>query len=768
MQRQSYNFYAAALACLFILLAPATPASAMGPRPSAPAEAPAANSPDNAEMRMAPDFDNVPVMDNDVEPKFRQAAFILTRFLQEEHFARRPVDNQVATEWITTFMRDLDYLRLFFLQSDVDDAVARYAPGAADSVRAGDMEAAFDIYNLLTLRAYERARWIHGRFDRPFRFDGDDFFNPDRLKADWPADAAAADEVWEKRLKYDILQDRLVEDSADSKDKPLTMDEIIIRLEKRYDRIMKNMTELDKEEVIKIYLSSLAKIYDPHSQYLSPSDMEDFRISMQNSLFGIGAVLATEDGYCVVREVISGGPADIDGRLSVNDRIVAVGQGEGGFTDIVDMRLRNAVRLIRGPKGTAVRLSVIPADAADSSVRREINLIRDEIRITEYRARAKVIDLPNGADGFTRLGIIEIPSFYGDIDGTGKNPPTTEDVERLIGEVKKKNIEGLVLDLRNNGGGLLSEAVRLTGLFIERGPVVQIKDARGRRQVLEDTSRETAYDGPLVVLTNKMSASASEIVAGALQNYGRAIVVGDKSTHGKGTVQTVQDLGRFLVPIGGGEPDAGAVKLTIQKFYLPNGHSTQKRGIVPDIVLPSPNDYLEIGEATLPHVLPWDEISASNYRPLGDLSPLALSLATSSQKRIAATPEYLQLNEDIERLRLRLEDRRVSLNEERRIRERNEDKARRDAREAAIKELASEGPTMITITFDKDEGITITAGDAPAPRLGRSEDEEDVTSSERLAADLHLRETLNILHDLVRLDSAGAEIARATRPALTP
>jgi carboxyl-terminal processing protease len=706
-----------------------------------------------------------------VDPKFRQVAVIFAKFLEQEHFAKRPIDASLAPEWIEVYLKDLDYGRMLFLQSDVDELTARYASTITADLKRGEISAAYDIFTLFSRRLAERMDWVEARLKKPFDLTKDETYNPDRSKSPWPKDAAEADALWERRLKNEFLAERLA--YADKK-KDKSQETPAQRLQKRYDRFQKNIADMTSEEVIEYYLSSLARIFDPHTVYLGPDTLEDFAISMKNSLFGIGAVLQVTDGYCTIKEVMPGGPAALDKRLQPGDRIAAVAQGKGDFTDIVDMRLRNAVKLIRGPKGSEVRLKVIPSGAPDT-VRNEITLVRDEIKITNQRAKAEVIELParNGAAPL-RAGIIQIPSFYGPIDragsGEAQSSTTTEDVRRLLARLKEEKVDGIVLDLRNNGGGLLSEAVLLTGLFIDRGPVVQIKDSRGRKHVLEDLERGTAYDGPLAVLTNKMSASASEIVAGALQNYGRAVVIGDKSTHGKGTVQTVQELGRYLNTFGP-SANAGAIKITIQKFYLPNGHSTQMRGIIPDIILPNPNDYLDLGEDRLPHALAWDEIESERFTANRTLAQGLTLLQARSAERLRTNTEFATLAADIERLRQRIENPSVSLLESVRAQERAEDKARREAREAALKVQAAAAPKVIRITFDANEALQVTTADAPEPAAAEDDEASDgpapkLTRSEQFAADLHLQETLNILGDLVGLNPAKpASVAVQAPPA---
>lgn len=700
---------------------------------------------------------------------YQKAAELIARFLQEQHFAKHPLDENTSKEWIGAYMKGLDYNHLFFLESDLQAFEKKYSGNLGRKVAAGDLNPAFEIFEVFRQRLNSRLDWVAKRMDQPFDFAQKDYYTPDRGKVAWPATQTEADTLWEQKIKYDLLNDRL----ADKKEA-----EPLDRLKKRYNQLRKTFGETDDEEVIQTYLSSLTMLYDPHSQYLGPSALEDFAIGMNLSLVGIGAVLTTEEGYCTIKEIIPGGPADLDKRLKVNDRIVAVAQGNKEYTDIVDMKLRYAVRLIRGEKGSTVRLKVIPA-TADTSIRNEIKLVRDEIKLTSQRAKAKLIE-QKGANGETlRLGVIDLPSFYGPIsdkklagDDGGGSTGTTDDVRVLIENLKAKKIDGLVLDLRNNGGGLLGEAVRLVGLFIDKGPVVQIKNPHDEVQKLEDQESGVVYNGPLLVLTNKLSASASEIAAGALQNYGRAVIVGDQSTHGKGTVQTVTEINNFILPIFGKKPEAGAVKLTIQKFYLPNGHSTQNRGVVPDVILPSINDYLELGEEKLPHALAWDEIPSARFDAVNEGLDKSLNfLTTNSKTRIEKDPDFKLLFEDIERLKKRLEDKKVSLNEEERKVEKTAEKKRVEERKLTIKTMSKSSPVILNITFDNLEGTT----EAPKvtgmkARLEEDDDEdgkpdEEPTPAESFAADLHLREALRVLTDFITIkDKNAPKTSVATKP----
>lgn len=697
---------------------------------------------------------------------FKFPSYLVAKLLQDVHFAQHQISEDMAKEWITMYMQGLDYNRMYFTQADQDSFMQKYAPGLPASTANGDLTAADEIYQVFQQRLKDRYAWIQNRFKKPFDFTADEYFSPDRSKASWPKDNAEADTLWNGRLKYDILGDKL------TSKKP---NDALKDIQKRYDRTYKLQNELEADDLAQIYLSALASVYDPHSQYLSPDSMEDFNISIKLSLFGIGAVLTTEDGYCTIKEIVPGGPADLDKRLKENDKIVGVAQGDKPYVDVVDMKLRNAVKMIRGEKGSVVRLNVIPADATDPSVRKEVRLVRDKINLSASRAKGQIIDQP-ALDGKTlKVGVIDISSFYGDadgdiVDGTGDAAharSVTSDVLDLINQMKAQNIDGLIIDLRKNGGGLLDEAIRLSGLFIDKGPVVQVKDQKGKVRVFDDEKAGVAYKGPLLILTSRQSASASEIFAGAMQNYGRAVIVGDASTHGKGTVQAVIELSRFLQSKQGEPANAGALKLTIQQFYLPNGSSTQNKGVVPDVSLPSPNDYLPIGEASLPHALPWAEVSpATGFKPLvNQPADWAMRLREASQSRVATNPDYKYLREDIDQFRLKLNDKRVSLNENKRLEEKKEKEASLELRK---KERLARGatepksvPLYLTDATESDKAI--------AKKLTDPDDEDiaEDTSLADLTRDLHLLESLRILADWMAL-KANPDTALVAKKAPTP
>lgn len=474
-------------------------------------------------------------------------------------------------------------------------------------------------------------------------------------------------------------------------------EEIIETLSHRYHRNLRFFTDWNSDDVVQIYLTALAHAYDPHSDYLGRAQLEQFSISMSLSLFGIGAELLSEDGYCKIRRLLPGGPAIKSKLIKVNDRVVAVAQSNQPPVDIVDMSLNKAVQLIRGPKGTEVRLTIIP-EGADSATRSVVSIIRDEIPLTEQAAKARIIEQPPPRGGAVRLGVIDLPSFYATFDtSASKDKPepksTTTDVAKLLDKLKQENVAGVILDLRNNGGGSLEEAIRLTGLFVKTNPVVQVRETDGAVQEAVDADPAVVYEGPLVVLTSRHSASASEIVAGALQDYGRALIVGESATHGKGTVQSVNQLRPFIQYADKSlTNDPGALKLTIKKFFRPSGMSTQLKGVVPDIVLPSvANESKDIGERALDNPLPWDTIPGAKYDRFNLVEPYLAELRKRSAERVAADKEFAYVREDIELFKKHQADKTLSLNEKQRLKEQEELEARQKARDK--ERLARPEPT---------------------------------------------------------------------------
>ena len=619
-----------------------------------------------------------------------KVAVSVARLLEQGHYSRQKLDDTVSQRLFDQYLQDLDPNKLFLTKADVDQLRAEYATTLDDAILAGDLTPARKIFALYRERVLARVASNKKLADQKFAFDSKETVSLDRKEAPWAASQADLDKIWRQRIEAELLQETLNKHAVDSPAKVA---------KRRQDQVLRNLNEMDDESVVSGFLSALARTYDPHSQYLSPAELESFDIEMKKSLEGVGAVLQSEDGYAKIKEVVPGGPADLDGRLKVGDRISAVAQGDGPFEDVVDMKLDKVVQKIRGPRGTTVRLQIIPASAPDPSKRAIIAIRRDQVQLKAQKASAEIIDFTRPGARPLRLGWIELPSFYADLENSGDENAvsTTKDVSRLLERLKKEGIQGLVIDLRQDGGGSLEEAINLTGLFIPKGPVVQVKDSNGKVSASYDRNPKVAYDGPLVVLTNRLSASASEIFSAALQDYGRAVIVGDERSFGKGTVQTMLDIGRFMPFFSLGSSEAGALKLTIQKYYRVLGGSTQLEGVRSDIVLPSLTDTSEIGEGALPNALPYDEVAPERIDRVGNLNPLIEQLRALSSTRVAADPEFRYVAEDLERRNKILEKKTVSLNLAERKREIEEDKARRETRK---QERATRGAPFEAVAYE--------------------------------------------------------------------
>ena len=677
------------------------------------------------------------------------------RLLEEGHYTHQPLNDEVSKKFLRTYLELLDFSHLFFTQKDVDMLTAKYATSLDDDVLLGNLKPAYEIFELYLKRVDDRVAKIKQQLNEPVDFKNDAAIELSRQKAPWPKNEAEADAVWRGRISSELLQEHLSEHPIEPGPKLIA---------RRYERLARNVHEQDKEEQVKLFLDALAQAYDPHSEYLSKADLKNFSINMGLSLVGIGAMLRTEDGYAKIESLVPGGPAQTDGRLKVGDRITAVAQGSSEFVDVRDMRLDKVVEQIRGKKGTKVRLLVIPSDSPDPSKRKTIELVRDEIKLKDQEARADVIIKKDENGEPVKLGWITLPSFYADMDKHQKS--TTKDVLALLKRLKKENISGLVVDLRRNGGGSLEEAIALTGLFLKSGPIVQTKGSNGNIVVSSDPDPSIAYNGPMIVLTSRQSASASEIFAAALQDYGRALVVGDKNTFGKGTVQTILEIGRFTSLLGSRSQEDGALKLTIQKFYRVAGGSTQLHGVASDLVLPTLSDLPEFGEGALKNCLPYDEVPKARFTKWSDGRGLFVDeLKRRSQARVQANPEFRYVMEDMERLRKRLDENRISLNEDVRRGELNEDKLRKETR--AKERLARQGEEMqmIRLTLDNVDKPNIQPIIFPsklaankkkvAPEAATDADSESVTNDDGTkepAIDPERDETLNILADLVDLN----------------
>ena len=609
----------------------------------------------------------------------------LIQLLEQGHYNRDAVKSADYSQVIPDYMGQLDGQHLFYLDSDRKAFMDRYAKTVYFNVEElGNIDAAYAMFNTYQTRVQNRVSWIFEELKKDYDFKANDTYRIDRSKSEFPSTQAEADELWHKRLKFELLAEIL------NKKTPDQAKDVV---HKRYERMLKNMEEIDGSDLSELYLSAIAELNDPHSTYFSAATFEDFSIQMKLQLVGIGALLGFDDDYSTVKEIVPGGPADVGRQLKPDDKIISVAQDGQDPVEILGMKLRNVVSMIRGQKGTKVHLVVQPASATDTAARKEIIITRDVVQLNSARAHGALFQVPGDDGKTTPLGVISLPAFYGPADDTGpdgEKTSATADVAKLIIQLKAAGAQGIVLDLRHNGGGYLTEAIDLTGLFVGKGPVVQVKDYSGDIQVDKDSADSVLYSGPLAVLTDRFSASASEIVAGALQNYGRAVVIGDTSTHGKGSVQTVVEMKNLSRALAAAPEKTGAAKITVQKFYLPDGASTQLKGVIPDIVLPSIDEFLPIGESDLPHALVWDKIGTSAF----DGAPLAPQflnpLKDACAKRQASLDEFAYLRKYVDWFKTRQAEKLVSLNADERTKQRDDDKVFRKALDAQ-KDLLAKG-----------------------------------------------------------------------------
>ncbi len=668
---------------------------------------------------------------SDLEPTRDQAeaAIWAMRHLTRIHYKSEALDNRMSAEIFERYLDSLDGDKWFLLASDVEE-FEPYRTTLDDAIKSKALGAAFTIYKRYLKRVQERTVHARALVKQGFDFTVDEDYVYDREDAPYASNTAELDDLWRRRVKNDWLRLTL----AGKKDA-----EIAKTLDKRYADFLVRVQQLDREDVFQTFLNAYAMAIEPHTSYLGPRASENFAISMRLSLEGIGAVLQREGEYTMVRTIVPGGPLDLDGRVKVGDKIVGVGQPDSAeVVDVVGWRLDDVVDLIRGPKGTEVRLEVLPKTSLSGGETSVIALQRDKVALEEQAAQKKIVEVE--VDEQTRrIGVIELPTFYMDFAarqrGDANYRSSTRDVSKLLKELKSEKIDGVVIDLRNNGGGSLAEATDLTGLFIDSGPVVQVRDSTGRTQIERDRRSGVVYDGPLAVLVNRASASASEIFAAAIQDYGRGLVIGE-TTFGKGTVQNLVDLDYIA---DNDTPKYGQLKMTIAQFFRIDGSSTQHKGVVPDVAFPTTLDAEEYGESSFDNALPYTEIEAVNYSRFSTVATLAEALAARHQKRAAADEELQLFFEEIADYRQARAEKSVSLNLATRQRERAEDErkqAERDARRAALGD-AHVTPSRL------DDGLN--AGE-PGAAVSEIDDEDE---DER--PDVLLTEAARILGDAIAI-----------------
>ena len=673
-----------------------------------------------------------------IEPEMehRYASNIATRFLTNYHYKRTRLDDELSSEIFDSYLELLDPNKIYFLAGDIE-TFERYRNGLDDALRHSDLLPAYEIFDIYVSRVLQRVTYARERVQQPFDFNIDESYQYDREDETWVSSTTELDELWRQRVKNDYLRLLLTDKEPEA---------IVETLTERYDNLERRITELNTEDVFTFFMNAFAQSIEPHTAYLSARTSKNFEISMKLSLEGIGALLGRENEYTLISSVVPGGPADKDGRLAAGDRITAVGQGnDGKMVDVIGWRVDDVVDLIRGPKDSIVRLEVLPEDVSVSGPTSLIEIVRNEVKLEEQAAKSEIIEMPvEGTDDkVVKIGVIDLPVFYMDFNGRAQNKPdyrsSTRDVRRLIGELEEQGVVGIVVDLRNNGGGSLLEATTLTGLFIDTGPVVQVRNSSGRISLEEDVDPGMAWEGPLAVLVNRYSASASEIFAAAIQDYGRGVVIGEP-TFGKGTVQSLLDLDDYAPS---DNPGMGQLKITMAQFFRVNGGSTQNLGVEPDIRFPSFGDPQEYGERSMDNALPWTSIDPARYETSGDLNQLVAVADSRFQERIVDDEEFGWLQTDIDSYNERVAETSISLLESvgrKRMKEEEEKKAERKAKQDAS------GPLLA------EEGALV----APDPELGDIEDADsdtDEEEEEEEGPDLLLRETARIVADMAELDS---------------
>jgi carboxyl-terminal processing protease len=577
----------------------------------------------------------------------KMIAQLVCAYLQQGHLNKPEIGDEISRRLFRRYLKTLDGMKLYFMKSDVDE-FKKNETQLDDQLLKGDVSFAFTVYDRYLERIAQRMKLVEEFVAAKHDFDAKETIDTDYDKLEYAKTDEEIRERWRKRIKFELLLQRLAT-------KPLPEAEQKQKVLDRYKGLLKRSKQMDSVDLVELYLTELTTSVDPHTTYMSPATLDDFEIAMRLNLDGIGAVLRSENGQTIIVEVVPGGAAGKDGRLKPNDKIIGVAQGDEKFVDTVDMKLRDVVKLVRGPRGTKVQLKILPVGKLEPVV---LDLTRQKIEMKSQEARGEIIEQDKKADGTPyKLGVIDLPSFYAEIGARGKGKSCTEDVRKILEDFNQKKVDAVVLDLRHNGGGSLQEALSLTGLFIDEGPVVIVKDAR-KRSSLVDPEKGVAYGGPMVVLISRFSASASEILAGALQDYGRALIVGDSSTHGKGTVQKIIDLG--------GDTDAklGALKLTIQQFYRVNGDSTQAHGVHSDVVIPSLTEEIATGEKELDFALPFSKVAPAEYPNLNMVpATLKKELQDRSAKRIKESKDFAKLAKEIEHFKARKANKQLPLNE---------------------------------------------------------------------------------------------------------
>lgn len=640
----------------------------------------------------------------------RQIARLVNVLMPHEHLSERKIDDEIAQRWLNNFVKALDFQKCYFLKSDIEvfKSQEKYM---GKWLEKGKIDFAYIIFKTYLKRMDERMAQVQELLKQPIDFTVDETINADPDKLDFPANSAEALERWRKRVKYDLLILK-VDDTVGQ--------EALDKLSRRYKSFQRRMHQTDSDELLEMYLTAMTTSYDPHTSYMSPSTLENFDINMRLELEGIGASLMSEDGYTVVKKLVPGGAAEKEGSLKVEDKIIGVGQGENGqIEDVVDMKLDDVVDKVRGKADTVVRLQVLPVDGGKV---KDVKITRAKIELKDSEAKGKIFSAGLKPDGTSyKIGIIDLPSFYVDMSGMRSGnqeyKSTTRDMKRILEDFNAKGCDACIVDLRANGGGSLPESISATGLFIGTGPVVQVKGSGKKITNYKDTDPSVTWSKPMAVLISKFSASASEIFAGAIQDHRRGIIIGDRSTHGKGTVQSLMPLGDALFSFSAA-PKMGALKVTIQQFYRPDGDSTQNRGVLSDVELPSITTHMDVGESDLDYALPFDHVPAQSYQKYSAVAPEVINyLRAASAARIAQTEDFQKISKKIACYLKNKDKSSITLNEARFFEERAELIPEEEEKKQLEDQLLTEGNDIVETPYIK-EVLAITADYVKALQIG--------------------------------------------------
>ena len=690
----------------------------------------------------------------------------LVEALEKAHYSKVSIKNLDRDGFIDHYLQKLDNQKLYFINSEVEGFKKSYEPTLVTYFEQGNLFPGFEIYNSYKSNSLERIKWAIEFLTEYPKLDSNRTYAPDRTELDWASSVKELDETWKDLITFEFLNETLAKldtnetlDDISESNLTAAKQESQKVLLKRYSRWQKNLEEFEAGDVQELYLTALTQMFDPHTTFMNLKEKEKFDQQMNNEFVGIGARLSDEDGYCTIKGLLPGGPAEASRELETNDIILKVAQSDGDFVDVVDMKLPKIVELIKGPKDTVVRLEIRPVNNPSTS--KVVSIIRDKIKLTENLASGKIHQVQNGKT-IKRIGVVELPSFYG---SSGNGPKATDDVEEIISKFKNSGIEGIILDLRRNGGGYLSEAVNLAGLFISRGPVVQVKNTDGSIRKKFDFNPKLAWNGPLAILVSRFSASASEIVAGALKNHSRAIIIGDPTTHGKGTVQSLIQM-NLPFNFNHANIKKSAAKITIQKYYLPSGSSTQIYGVESDIVMPTINTFRPIGESDLDYALKSDTIPPVNSRRpqnefVYDIHNL-MKLKEYSQKRQNTYEEFDYLNDSVEWFKQKQKEKVMSLNLSERLIKRKLDELKNDELndiyESFSEKSFPEQEIVLNIVQQQKEKSLIARGESLE---GDVDNNESFQKPENL--DIRLTESLRIVWDWIDIRD-GTNLSKKPNP----